>query len=63
MTYTALVNTLTSYERQFGTSTYSVQGQLRLKNHDAITFDNMFAGENAGVEHVGVRRRARSPRS
>ena len=47
MTYTALVNTLTSYERQFGTSTYSVQGKLRLKNHEAITFDNMFAGENA----------------
>jgi hypothetical protein len=41
------VNTLTSYERQFGTSTYSVQGKLRLKNHEAITFDNMFAGENA----------------
>jgi hypothetical protein len=47
MTYTALVNTLTSYERQFGTATYSVQGKLRLKNHDAIAFDNMFAGENA----------------
>lgn len=47
MTYTALVNTLTSYERQFGTATYSVRGQLRLKNHDAIAFDNMFAGENA----------------
>ena len=47
MTYTALVNTLTSYERQFGTSTYSVQGTLKLKNHEPITFDNMFAGENA----------------
>ena len=47
MTYTALVNTITSYERQFGTSTYSVQGRLRLKNHDDITFDNLYAGENA----------------
>jgi hypothetical protein len=47
MTYTALVNTLTSYERQFGTATYSVQGRLRLKNHESITLDNMFAGENA----------------
>jgi hypothetical protein len=47
MTYTALVNTLTSYERQFGTTTYSVQGRLRLKNHETITFDNMFSGENA----------------
>jgi hypothetical protein len=47
MTYTALVNTLTSYERQFGTATYTVQGKLRLKKYDPITFDNMFAGENA----------------
>jgi hypothetical protein len=47
MTYTALVNTLTSYERQFGTATYSVQGKLRLRNHEPILLDNMFAGENA----------------
>ena len=47
MTYTALVNTLTSYERQFGTATYAVQGRLRLRNHDAIAFDNLFAGENS----------------
>ncbi|MBS1818943.1 MAG: hypothetical protein JSU08_13505 [Acidobacteria bacterium] len=47
MTYTALVNTLTSYERQFGTSTYSVQGRLKIKGHEPIALDNMFAGENA----------------
>jgi hypothetical protein len=47
MTYTSLVNTLTSYERQFGTATYSVQGQLRLRDHDPIAFDNMFAGDNS----------------
>ena len=47
MTYTALVNTLTSYERQFGTTTYAVEGRLKLKNHDAIVYDNMFSGENA----------------
>jgi len=47
MTYTALVNTLTSYERQFGTTTYSVEGRLKLRNHDTIVYDNMFSGENA----------------
>ena len=47
MTYAALVNTVTSYERQFGTSSYSVQGRLRLRNHEDITFDNLFAGENS----------------
>ncbi len=47
MTYTALVNTLTSYERQFGTTTYAVEGRLKLKNHDTIVYDNLFSGENA----------------
>jgi hypothetical protein len=47
MTYSALVNTLTSYERQFGTATYTVQGSLRLKKYDPIVFDNLFAGENS----------------
>ncbi|MGE3956084.1 MAG: SpoIVB peptidase S55 domain-containing protein [Vicinamibacterales bacterium] len=47
MTYTALVNTLTSYERQFGTATYSVQGRLTIRGHEPVVLDNMFAGENA----------------
>jgi hypothetical protein len=47
MTYPALVNTLTSYERQFGTASYAVQGRLVLQKYDPITFDNMFAGENS----------------
>ena len=47
MTYSALVNTITSYERQFGTTTYTVQGRLRVRNHDDITLDNTFSGENA----------------
>ena len=48
MTYTALVNTLTSYERQFGTATYAVQGRLQVRNHEPITFDNVFTG-GAGI--------------
>ena len=54
MLYTALVDTLQSYERQFGTATYSVQGQLRVKNHEPIGFDNMFAGENAASAAAAV---------
>ncbi|MGE0450153.1 MAG: SpoIVB peptidase S55 domain-containing protein [Vicinamibacterales bacterium] len=49
MTYTALVNTLTSYERQFGTATYSVQGRLQLKGHEPIDFDNVFTGDNSAA--------------
>ena len=47
MTYTALVNSLSSYERQFGTASYSVAGKLLLKKYDPVTFDNLFAGENS----------------
>jgi len=44
MMYSALLNTLASYERQFGTATYAVQGQAVVKNHDALVFDNLFSG-------------------
>jgi hypothetical protein len=44
MSYSALVNTLLSYERQFGTATFSVSGKAVLKNHGTIAFDNLFSG-------------------
>jgi hypothetical protein len=47
MTYTALVNTLGSYERQFGTASYAVSGKVRLKKYDEVSFDNLFAGDNS----------------
>ena len=49
MTYSALVNTLGSYGRQFGISTYAVQGKVLLKNYDAISFRNLFAGDTAAA--------------
>jgi SpoIVB peptidase S55 len=44
MTYSALVNTLLSYERQNGTATFAVTGSATLKNHGVVTFDNLFSG-------------------
>jgi hypothetical protein len=44
MTYASILNTLASYERQFGAATFSVRGTAKLKKHDAITFDNLFSG-------------------
>lgn len=44
MTYSALLNTLSSYERQHGTATYAVHGEAVIKNHGAVTFDNLFSG-------------------
>ena len=44
MTYSALVNTLLSYERQNGTATFAVTGSAVLKDHGVVTFDNLFSG-------------------
>ena len=44
MTFSALQNTLLSYERQYGASTYSVSGTASLKNHDPVSFANLFSG-------------------
>ena len=44
MSYSALVNTLLSYERQFGTATFSVSGSATLKDHGVVAFDNLFSG-------------------
>ena len=49
MTYTTILNTLTSYGRQFGAATYSVRGRATLKKHEAITFDNLFSGDNPTI--------------
>jgi hypothetical protein len=49
MTYSVLLNTLVSYERQFGTATYGVKGKALLKQYDAITFDNLFSGESPSL--------------
>ena len=48
MTYAALLNTLSSYERQYGATTFSVHGQAMVKGHEAIAFDDLFStGQSA----------------
>jgi len=47
MTYASILNTLSSYERQYGALTFSVKGSAKVKNHDAVAFDNMFYGDQA----------------
>jgi hypothetical protein len=44
MSYSALVNTLLSYERQFGTATFAVNGSVTLRDHGVVAFDNLFSG-------------------
>ena len=49
MTYASILNTLGSYERQFGAATFSVTGAAAVKKHDAIAFNNLFSGDQASM--------------
>ncbi|MGE3512662.1 MAG: SpoIVB peptidase S55 domain-containing protein [Vicinamibacterales bacterium] len=49
MTYSALLQTLTSYERQFGVTTYAVQATAELKNRGTVTFENVYSGDKAAT--------------
>ena len=53
MTYVALVNTLGSYERELGTSTYGVEGKVLLSKYDAVSFRNLFSGDGAAANAAG----------
>jgi hypothetical protein len=44
MTYSALQNTLLSYERQYGATTYAVSGTAFVNGHDPVSFQNLFSG-------------------
>jgi len=47
MTYATILNSLGSYERQYGAMTFSVRGSATVTKHDAITFNNVFSGDQA----------------
>src|SRR4051795_8152439 len=49
MTYASILNTLGSYERQFGAATFSVKGSIQVPKHEAIAFDNLFAGDQSSM--------------
>ena len=46
LTYVALFNTLTAYERQFGAATVSVKSRAKLKGHGELALEDVFAGES-----------------
>jgi len=49
MTYASILNTLGSYERQFGSASFTVRGKATVKKHDEITFNNLFAGDQSSM--------------
>lgn len=49
LTYLSVVNTLRSYEREFGTSSFMVKGRALVSNHGEIAFEDLFTGESPSV--------------
>ena len=49
MTYASILNTLGSYERQFGSASFSVRGTAKVRKHDPISFNNLFSGDQAAM--------------
>jgi hypothetical protein len=49
MTYASILNTLGSYERQYGAAPFTVRGSVAVKKHDAIAFNNLFSGDQASM--------------
>ncbi len=49
LTYLAVANVLTSYERQTGAATYQVRGEARVSGQPPIRFDDVFAGDQGAA--------------
>jgi hypothetical protein len=49
MAAAAISNTLASYERQYGTSTFYVRGAAKVSGHEAVAFDNVFSGDQPSI--------------
>ena len=45
LAYVAILNTLTSYERQNGVGTYVLKGSASIKDHGDIAFEDLFTGD------------------
>lgn len=45
LTYLAVANVLTSYERQVGAATFTVRGTATVREHGEIAFEEIFAGD------------------
>ena len=49
LTYLAVANVLTSYERQTGAATYVVRGDARITGQPPIRFDDVFVGDQGAA--------------
>ncbi len=46
LTYLTVLNTLSSYEREFGVATFTLKGSAKVRGHGEVPFDDVLAGES-----------------
>lgn len=49
LTYVSILNTLSSYERDFGAATFTVTGAAKIHGHGDVNFEDIFTGESPSV--------------
>ncbi len=49
LAYVAILNTLSSYERDLGAGTFTVTGSETIRGHGEVALDDVFAGDSPGV--------------
>ena len=49
LAYLSIVNTLGSYERQFGAASFAVKGSATVKKYGTISFEDLFTGEQPSI--------------
>jgi hypothetical protein len=49
LAYVAILNTLTSYERQNGVATYALRGAATVKKYGKVDFEDLFTGDQPSV--------------
>jgi hypothetical protein len=49
LTFAAIVNTLQSYEREFGAATFSVRGKAVVRDHGTVALEDIFTGETPAI--------------
>ncbi len=49
LTYVSILNTLSSYEREYGAATFTVKGKATVRQYGDVKFEDVFTGESPSI--------------
>jgi SpoIVB peptidase S55 len=49
LTFASIVNTLQSYEREFGAATFAVRGKALVRDHGVVALEDVFTGDTPAI--------------